>query len=263
MYFNEIYFRMSLKAACEMLLQLGLGSRNFYENQFETLFLRESADYYRSAGQKFLAENSASVFVRKVNDCLHEEKERSDRYLDNVTEAKIMNVLQQELIVSHMQTVVDMENSGLIYMLNNNCMEDLKLLYGLLKRVGNGIAVMTDAMSKFLRSRGEALVKVAEAPGAINPIQYIQNLLDLKEQFDHYLICAFHDDKEFKNKIQSDFEYFLNLNPKSPEFLSLYIDDKLKKGLKTMNEGDTDNVLDKAMVLFRFLQEKDVFEKYV
>lgn len=32
--------------------------------------------------------------------------------------------------------------------------------------------------------------------------------------------------------IASDFEYFLNLNSKSPEFLSLFIDGKLKKGEK-------------------------------
>ena len=29
-----------------------------------------------------------------------------------------------------------------------------------------------------------------------------------------------------------DFEYFLNLNHRSPEYLSLFIDDKLKKGTK-------------------------------
>ena len=29
-----------------------------------------------------------------------------------------------------------------------------------------------------------------------------------------------------------EFEHFLNLNGKSPEFLSLFIDDKLKKGVK-------------------------------
>lgn len=93
-----------------MLLTIGGNSRIFYENNFESLFLKESAEYYRSAGQKFLAENSASVFVRKVNDCLNEEKERADRYLDPTTEVKIMGVLHDELIVAHMQTVVDMEN---------------------------------------------------------------------------------------------------------------------------------------------------------
>jgi cullin 3 len=62
--------------------------------------------------------------------------------------------------------------------------------------------------------------------------------------------------------ISSDFEFFINLNFKSPEYLSLFIDDKLKKGVKGMTEQEIENVLDKSMVLFRFLQEKDVFERY-
>lgn len=32
--------------------------------------------------------------------------------------------------------------------------------------------------------------------------------------------------------IAADFEYFLNINPKSPEYLSLFIDEKLKKGVR-------------------------------
>ena len=32
--------------------------------------------------------------------------------------------------------------------------------------------------------------------------------------------------------LSQDFEYFLNLNHRSPEYLSLFIDDKLKKGTK-------------------------------
>lgn len=62
--------------------------------------------------------------------------------------------------------------------------------------------------------------------------------------------------------IAKDFEYFLNLNQKSPEYLSLFIDDKLKKGVKGMTEQEIEHVLDKTMVLFRYLQEKDVFERY-
>ena len=33
-------------------------------------------------------------------------------------------------------------------------------------------------------------------------------------------------------------------------------------GLKGASEDDVDATLDRAMVLFRFLQEKDLFEKY-
>lgn len=91
---------------------------------------------------------------------------------------------------------------------------------------------------------------------------FIQSLLDLKERFDFFLHVSFNDDKLFKQRINSDFEYFINLNPRTPEYLSLFIDDKLKKGVKGLSEQEIDQVLDKSMVLFRYLQEKDVFERY-
>ena len=59
-----------------------------------------------------------------------------------------------------------------------------------------------------------------------------QNLLDLKDRFGHFLHESFSDDKLFKQMISGDFEYFINLNTKSPEYLSLFVDDKLKKGVK-------------------------------
>ena len=94
------------------------------------------------------------------------------------------------------------------------------------------------------------------------PIMFIQSLLDLKERFDYFLHASFNDDKLFKQRINYDFEYFVNLNPRTPEYLSLFIDDKLKKGVKGFSEQEIDQVLDKSMVLFRYLQEKDVFERY-
>jgi cullin 3 len=42
----------------------------------------------------------------------------------------------------------------------------------------------------------------------------------------------------------------------------LFIDEKLKKGLKGVSDEEIEMVLDKVMMLFRFIQEKDVFEKY-
>lgn len=90
----------------------------------------------------------------------------------------------------------------------------------------------------------------------------LQSLLDLKDRFDNFLCHSFNGDKEFLKMIAKDFEHFLNLNQKSPEYLSLFIDDKLKKGVKGMTEQEIEQVLDKTMVLFRYLQEKDVFERY-
>jgi hypothetical protein len=47
------------------------------------------------------------------------------------------------------------------------------------------------------------------------------------------------------------FEVFINQQQRSPEFISLFIDDRLRKGLKGASEGEVEATLDKVMALFR------------
>ncbi|KAH9488998.1 Cullin-3B [Bulinus truncatus] len=258
---GEVVDRGAVKNACQMLMILGIDSRGVYEEDFEKPFLEQSAEFYRLESQKFLAENSASVYIKKVEARINEEAERAKHYLDKSTEDPVVEVLEAELISKHMKTIVEMENSGVVHMLENNKTDDLACMYKLFFRVKDGLKTMSDCISKYLREQGRALVS-EEGEESKNAIIYVQNLLDLKDRFGHFLHESFSDDKLFKQMISGDFEYFINLNPKSPEYLSLFVDDKLKKGVKGMTEQEIENVLDKSMVLFRYLQEKDVFERY-
>ncbi|XP_035738748.1 cullin-3-like [Vespa mandarinia] len=258
---GEVVDRIAIKNACHMLMLLGINSRQVYEEDFERPFLQQSAEFYRIESQKFLAENSASVYIKKVEARIYEESERAKHYLDESTEPRIVEVVEEELIKIHMKTIVEMENSGVVHMLKNQKTEDLSCMYKLFSRVTDGLRTVFDCVSQFLKERGRAMVQ-EEHESTTNAVLFVQNLLDLKDRFDHFLHYSFNNDKLFKQMISSDFEYFLNLNTKSPEYLSLFIDDKLKKGSKGMTEQEIEGILDKTMVLFRFLQEKDVFERY-
>lgn len=57
--------------------------------------------------QKFLAENSASVYIKKVEARINEEAERATHYLDESTEERIVEVVETELIKNHMKTIVE------------------------------------------------------------------------------------------------------------------------------------------------------------
>ncbi|CAH1391853.1 cullin-3 isoform X2 [Halyomorpha halys] len=257
---GEVVDRMSIKNASQMLVILGINSRSVYEEDFERPFLHQSAEFYKMESQKFLAENSASVYIKKVEARINEEAERAKHYLDDSTEEYIVEVVETELIKKHMKTIVEMENSGVVHMLMHQKTDDLACMYKLFSRVPDGLKTISDCVSLYLREQGKALVEEQEP--STNAITFVQNLLDLKDKLDHFLHNSFNNDKIFKHMIAADFEFFLNLNPKSPEYLSLFIDDKLKKGVKGMTEQEIEVVLDKTMVLFRFLQEKDVFERY-
>jgi cullin 3 len=84
----------------------------------------------------------------------------------------------------------------------------------------------------------------------------------MKEKYDAIISRSFSSDKGFQAALNAAFESFINANPRSPEYISLFIDDRLRKGLKGMSEDDIEALLDRAITLFRYLQEKDVFEKY-
>ena len=175
-----------------------------------------------------------------------------------------MEVVEEELIKKHMRTIVEMEGSGVVHMLKDNRMKDLACMYKLFGRVSDGHKTIGECVSRYLREEGKASVtqSTEESSQQTNAVTYIQNLLELKDRFDNFLINSFSNDKYFKQVISGDFEYFLNLNQRSPEYLSLFIDDKLKKGVKGLSDAEVEQVLDKSMILFRFLQEKDAFEEY-
>uniref|UniRef100_A0A674NZX0 Cullin 3b n=1 Tax=Takifugu rubripes TaxID=31033 RepID=A0A674NZX0_TAKRU len=227
---GEVVDRGAIRNACQMLMILGLEGRSVYEEDFEAPFLEMSAEFFQMESQKFLAENCASVYIKKVEARINEEIERVMHCLDKSTEEPIVKVVERELISKHMKTIVEMENSGLVHMLKNGKIEDLACMYKLFSRVPNGLKTMCECMSLYLREQGKALV--SEEGEGKNPVDYIQGLLDLKSRFDRFLLESFNNDRLFKQTIAGDFEYFLNLNSRSPEYLSLFIDDKLKKGLK-------------------------------
>lgn len=57
--------------------------------------------------QTFLAENSAAVYISRVEGRIKEEAERACHYLDISTEPRIVAVLETELIKNHMKTIVE------------------------------------------------------------------------------------------------------------------------------------------------------------
>lgn len=65
------------------------------------------ANVFQAESQKFLAENSASMYIKKVEARINEEAERATHYLDKTTEEPIVKVLEEELISKHMKTIVE------------------------------------------------------------------------------------------------------------------------------------------------------------
>lgn len=78
---GEVIDRPAIKNACQMLMVLGISERCVYEEDFERDFLNQSAEFYSIESQRFLSENSASVYIRRVESRIEEEANRATYYL--------------------------------------------------------------------------------------------------------------------------------------------------------------------------------------
>lgn len=254
---GEIVDKSLLRSMTQMLVDLG---HAVYVEELERPFLERTAEFYCAEAQEYIATCDAPTYLSHAERRLAEEAERVQAYLDPRTEERLVKVVERELVSKQMRALVEMENSGMVPMMVQDKYEDLFRMYTLFKRVEDGLDLLRGVLGAHVQETGKALVLDPERQK--DPVEFVQRLLQEKEKFDVLIARACGNDKLFQNSLNAAFEAFLNLNPRSPEYISLFMDDKLRKGLKGMSEDDIEVVLDKAIMLFRYLQEKDVFEKY-
>ena len=86
--------------------------------------------------------------------------------------------------------------------------------------------------------------------------------MGLKNKFDTIWQEAFKKDQGMEGAIMNSFSEFVNSNTRSSEYLSLFFDENLKKGIKGKTESEVDSLLDNGITLLRYVKDKDLFETY-
>lgn len=93
-------------------------------------------------------------------------------------------------------------------------------------------------------------------------VKWVDDILQLKDKFDRFLSECFNDDKILESALTKSFSDFINMFNRSSEFVSLFIDDNLKNGIRGKTEAEVDVTVDKAITLIRYLQDRDMFQRY-
>lgn len=258
-----------------------------YLRYFEEPFLESSAEFYRLESERLLQESDAGTYCRHARRRIDEEQDRCRSTLSEATAPRITKVVEDELIRNKMRNLIEME-SGVRYMVNNDKFDDLALVFDLESRVDARKTELTKAMQRIILDFGtsvnNAALSISTAqPGAPNEegeekpkapveravnqqtvaaLRWVEDLLALKDRFDRIWRIAFQSDLVLQTVITRSLSEVINTFNRSSEYISLFIDDNMKKGIKGKTEEEVDAVLEKAIVLLRYLQDKDVYETY-
>ncbi|KAL0575168.1 hypothetical protein V5O48_006790 [Marasmius crinis-equi] len=279
--------RSAVSGCVEIFLSLDVssGGPSLYKQELEPALLKQSQEFYQRLGQSLRDECDAPEYLHRVELQFVSEESRAHHYLSRQTAAPLQQILKDHLLTAHLEAIISKE-SGLDAMIDNDKTDDLTRMYKLYTLVSQGLSCIKQALKRSIarrgkeinevslssenldeptdapKEKGKARVVTAGAQTLASALKWVQDVLDLKDKFDRVWKTAFDGDREIEATLNEAFSGFINSNDKCAEYISLFIDDNLRRGLKGKSDADIDLALDKTIIIFRHLAEQDVFERY-
>ena len=142
-----------------MLIEVNKSSRKLYEQEFECVLLQETEEYYKQESNQLITEFPCFAYLEKAHMRLMQEFERNSSYLSPSTENKLIQTfLDVYLSDWHSTTLLEMQSSGLIHMINNNKISEISVLYNMFQRRVDSFELLKKALSQYIMEEGNKLV---------------------------------------------------------------------------------------------------------
>ncbi|KAG7442123.1 Cullin-domain-containing protein [Guyanagaster necrorhizus] len=222
-----------------------------YKEHFEPPFILATEQYYKKESEAFLAENTISDYLKKAEERLREEEDRVERYLHTKTRKELIQKCEE---------LLDFDQD-----------EDLQRMYSLLSRISDGLDPLRKRFEVHVKQAGLSAISKLVGEGStvdVDPKVYVDALLDVHQKNSETVTRSFRGEAGFVASLDKSCKKFVNCNAatgsswtKSPELLAKHADILLRKNNK-MAEGDLESTLNRVMVLFNYLEDKDVFRTF-
>lgn len=261
-----------------------------YLRVFEEQFIEQSRQFYQQEGERLLKESDAGTYCHHAKRRIDEEADRCRSTLSESTAPKIQAVVEDELIKHKMKGLIEMD-SGVSYMVDNDKFNELHLVFDLEARVDQSKPELTRALQQIVADMGakinDAAIAASQstAPPAADEgegdgekskgssvkqinqqtqaaLSWVQDILELKDRFDKIWDVSFSKDQAIHTALTRSMSDNINSFSRGSEYISLFIDENMKKGIKDKSDKEIDDTLEKAIILLRYLQDKDMFETY-
>lgn len=252
---------------------------SMYRIELEPFFLKESALYYNDKANTLISEGiSMEKYLGNVRTWLAEEEGRCNVYMLSGTAERLDPVLVKVLITDQLPHILERPKEAFWEWVKNEEIDNLSVMYSLLKRADLTTMALRQSLEQHLDDWGVQMNDETEVSrtavvtnekgkkGKISPTQvaitWVDTILRQMELLNNVLTNAFESSRVVQALIDTCLARAINRNNRAPEYLSLYMDENLRKGIRGKTDEEISAFLNKSIQLFRYLAEKDQFELY-
>nr|CAD7194721.1 unnamed protein product [Timema douglasi] len=233
-----------------------------YQKIFEEPYLESSGEFYKREASRLLQECNISQYLECVTQRLEEERLRSNKFLHHSSMCKVKARCVKHMVADHL-SFLHGECKPMVQQERN---KDLNNMFQLLRLVNDGISVLITEIMEHIKTQGiEAVIGLK---GDNVHMQFVENMLTVYKKYREMISIVFADDQSFVGALDKACSSVINHRPtpktpcRSPEMLAKYCDALLKKSSKGMSETEVDERLSQSITIFKYIDDKDVFQKF-
>jgi cullin 1 len=264
---GKIIDKSLVKSIVELYESMGMGSLDAYNADLEEPLLNSTREYYAKKREVWINDSTPDYLI-KAEDALDEERERVQDYLNTSSEAKILKVVEEEILERVEMVLLEKESSGCRALLQNDKSDDLQRMFRLFSRLESGLNPMAAILQNFISSMGDDTINRRQArldggeKDKNDDPKFVKSLISLHEKYLGVVKKDFSGHSLFQKALKDAFVEIINKNVgqfTNAELMSTFCDRILKSGGEKLSESEVEESLDRIVQLFSYLTDKDMF----